>query len=79
MKAYRLIKDIPGLEAGAVFVHDKHDSKKGSIGAGCLKLAWDDHNCQQSWCAETHILPGQLASDTEWFVRIKNHKKYTVK
>jgi hypothetical protein len=75
MKAYRLLKDIPGLNAGAVFLHDKKDHIKGSMGCGCLKLAWADGNCQQGWCAETHIFPGQLAEDEEWFARVKN-KKY---
>jgi hypothetical protein len=75
MKAYRLLKAVPGLEAGAVFLHDKKDRNKGSIGCGCLKLAWEDNNCQQNWCAETHIFPGQLIDDTKWFRRIKNKRK----
>lgn len=79
MKAYKLLKDIPGLKAGAVFLHDKADQKKGSIGYGCLKLAWKNHNCQGGWCAETHIFPGQLAKDTEWFIKIKNNKVYSVR
>lgn len=72
MDAYKLLKPIPGLGAGAVFVHDKEDSNKGSIGEGCLKLAWDNGNCQQGWCAETHVFPGQLAKDREWFAPINN-------
>ena len=78
MKAYKLLKDVPGLEAGAVFLHDKKDSVKGSIGYGCLKLAWDSGACQMNWCAETYIFPGQLIDDKEWFVKIKNKKRYTL-
>lgn len=79
MKAYKLLKDIPGAGAGTVFIHDKKDSIKGSIGWGCLKLAWDDGNVQwESYChyvAETIVFPGQLVEDKEWFVKIKNKKK----
>lgn len=82
MKAYKLLKDIPGVSAGAVFLHDKKDSVKGSVGYGCLKLAWDLGGCQGNgnnrWCAETHIFPGQLAKDREWFIKIKNKKRYTL-
>ena len=77
MKAYRLLKDIPGLSAGAVFLHDTQDKYKGSIGCGCLKLAWVNHDCQQGWCAETHIFPCQLADDKEWFKLISSDG-YTV-
>lgn len=75
MKAYRLLKNIPGLKAGVVFLHDKKDRVKGSVGCGCLKLAWDNGNCQDGWCAETHVFPGQLAEDREWFIPIVNKKK----
>ena len=76
MKAYRLLRDMPQLDAGAVFVHDKKDRVNGSIALGCLKLAWDNGNCQSGWCGVTYILPGQLADDREWFVKIKNKKRY---
>lgn len=74
MKAYKLLKDVPGLKAGAVFVHDKHDSNKGSISNGCLKLAWNRGWSQFGWCAGTYIFPGQLIDNTEWFLRVKNDK-----
>jgi hypothetical protein len=77
MKAYKLLKDIPGLPAGTIFLHDKKDRVKGSISAGCLKNAWDFGNCQGRghwWCASTHVFPGQLADDREWFKPIKNIK-----
>jgi len=74
MKAYKLLKDVPGLRAGVVFVHDEHDAINGSPACGCLKLAWDDGSCQDGWCAETHIFPGQLINDKNWFVKIKNER-----
>jgi hypothetical protein len=79
MKAYKLLKDIPGAEAGTVFLHDKKDSNKGSIGCGCLKNVWEDGNVQNSciYVAEVIVFPGQLINDKEWFVKIKNkNKKY---
>ncbi len=76
MKAYKLRKAIPGLEAGAVFVHDIDDSKNGSPAFGCLKLAWDAGNCQQSWCGSTFIFPGQMVENTEWFIEIENNPRY---
>lgn len=84
MKAYKLLKDISGARAGTIFIHDKKDKIKGSIGCGCLKLAWNNHDCQGNdddtyfytgWCAETIVFPGQLADDKEWFIKIKNKKK----
>ena len=74
MNAYKLVKDIPGLKAGTIFLHDKNDNIKGSIGCGCLKNAWVNGNCQGGWCAETHVFPGQLIDDPEWFKSIKNKK-----
>ncbi len=79
MKAYKLLKDIPGVDAGAVFIHDKKDSNKGNVGHGCLKLAWKNGSCQGNnrnyWVAETHIFPGQLIRDEEWFIKIEDKKK----
>lgn len=75
MKAYRLLKNIPGLNAGVVFLHDKEDNIKGSIGYGCLKNAWDAGSCQGGWVAGTHVFPGQLADDREWFMPIENKRK----
>lgn len=76
--AYELMKPVPGLPSGVVFIHDKYDSIKGSPAHGCLKLAWDNGNCQADWCAETHIFPGQLSEDREWFKPIKNNGRYSV-
>ena len=76
MDAYKLKKEIPGLPAGTVFVHDPYDQVKGSIGAGCLKNAWKSGDCQGGWCAGTHVFPGQLAEDSEWFEKIDNNPMY---
>jgi hypothetical protein len=72
MKAYILLKQIPGLDSGAVFIHDEKDDVNGSSAYGCLKLAWDRGNCQQGWCGGTFIFPGQLANDRNWFKEIEN-------
>ncbi len=78
MKAYKLLKDIPGLPAGTVFIHDKHDTMRGNVACGCLKNAWNDGNTQgneeQHWCASTHVFPGQLADDRRWFAPMRNAK-----
>lgn len=79
MRAYKLLKDMPGYKAGAVFVHDEHDSDQGSIGNGCLKNAWESGNSQQGrWSAGTHVLPGQLADDKEWFEEVENRPRYFI-
>lgn len=62
------------MRAGAIFLHDKNDHIKGSIGYGCLKNAWVNGDCQDSWCAATHVFPGQLAEDKKWFKPVKVKK-----
>jgi hypothetical protein len=77
MRKYILKKDIPGLKAGAVFEHRDYDNNhpdRGNHGNGVMILGWLDGDCQQSWCGETFIFPGQLASDTTWFKRLCNCK-----
>lgn len=67
---YKLKKDLPKLNAGAIFEHREYDNKypdRGNVGCGVLILGWLNGNTQDSWCGETYILPGQLAEDTEWF------------
>lgn len=39
------------LPEGAIFVHDKEDSVKGSIGDGCLKLCWTPDGNTYGWIA----------------------------
>lgn len=71
---YILREDMPGFEAGTIFQHRKHDNERnlGSPACGYLTNIWIEGDCQNSkdyigWCAETHILPGQLKDDTKWF------------
>lgn len=74
--AYELLKDMPGLKAGAVFIHDKEDSESGSPAHGCFKLAWEEGMCQQYWCGHTFILPGQMVSESNWFRKIRHRGIY---
>jgi hypothetical protein len=81
LPAYRLLRDIPGAQAGTIFVHDADDRDKGSIASGCLKNAWDRGNTQQplcNFCAETHVFPGQMANATDWFERVANNGRWRV-
>jgi hypothetical protein len=75
-EAYELLKEMPGLPSGVVFLLDKYDHYNGNFGFGCLKLAWNGGHCQNNWCAETHVLPGQLATDDKWFRKIDNDGRY---
>lgn len=74
MRAFKLLREMPDLGEGAVFVYDQHnESGLGSPALGCLILAWDNGNCQQNrWCGGTFILPGQLHQDQRWFKEILN-------
>ena len=63
---YTLLKDIPGLKAGATFYYDPSDAVRGSVALGCLKLAWTKNgDCQQDWVADVFVFPGQLISYKE--------------
>lgn len=67
---YRLLKDMPGLKAGAIFEHrewSKDAPDVGNIGCGAMVLAWINGFCQQDWAGGSFALPGQLAKDREWF------------
>jgi hypothetical protein len=72
LPAYRLLKPAFGLPAGTIFVHDESDSVLGSPAHGCMKLAWVNGSCQAGWCGHVFILPGQMASDAEWFAHVQN-------
>ncbi len=67
---YKLKKDLPNLNKGVYFCHIKYDNIReevGNIGSGALVLAWVNGNCQDGWCGQTYIFPGQLAENKEWF------------
>lgn len=70
---YVLEKDMPGMAAGSIFEYRDYE-EKGDIGSplgGYLCNSWVNGNCQSSWAGRTHILPGQLRQDKEWFSRVK--------
>ena len=77
LPAYKLLKDLPGLPRGTVFIWDAKDAVKGSAGYGCLKNAWDHGNCQANWVAGTHVFPGQEHRNTDWFEPISNPGRFT--
>lgn len=67
---YKLKKDLPDLNKGVIFEHRDYDSAypdRGNIGSGVMILSWLNEGCQCDWFGETYILPGQLASNKEWF------------
>ena len=73
---YILQKDMPLLDKGAVFYYDEHDSYKGSIGAGCLKLCWTPEggcygNSRAQVCAGTVVLHACARFDKSWFKKYK--------
>jgi len=44
---------------------------------GVMILSWgDEGDCQDGWCGETYIMPGQLAKDTDWFDPIHPVKEW---
>lgn len=75
---YRLKKDLPQLKAGVIFEHRDYDNNhpdRGNIGCGVMILGWINGNCQDSWCGETFIMPGQLANNREWFEPLEMTEK----
>jgi hypothetical protein len=77
MDKYMLLKDMPGLKAGAIFVHDTEDCIRGSFGDGCLKLAWINGDCQQGFCADTFSLHASVRRNEEWFKKIEQKHSWT--
>lgn len=54
---YELTQDVGSMPKGTIFYHDTDDTVRGSIAAGCLKLAWTSKgNCQKGCaCADTVV------------------------
>ena len=76
MPLYKLKKDIPLCKKGTIFYYDKSDHQKGSIGAGCLKLAWaPDGNCQNNLCADTIVFHATAKDDKKWFEKMTDGTK----
>lgn len=71
---YVLEKDMPQLAAGTIFELREPTEERGSTACGFLTNIWVNGNCQSGWAAETHVLPGQLCDDREWFTPVKRHK-----
>lgn len=71
MPLYKLKKDIPLCKKGTIFYYDKDDKRLGSIGNGCLKMAWtEDGNCQNMLCGDTIVFHANAIKDTKWFEKI---------
>lgn len=74
---YKLLKDIPGINAGAIFYWDKNDKIYGSIAQGCLKLCWtEEGSCYRGksnigLCGDTIIFHASVRNNNEWFELIK--------
>lgn len=67
------------MSAGTIFELREHDKSRdlGSPMCGYMTNIWVNGNCQSGWVAETHVLPGQLAHDSEWFSPVKQLKSST--
>lgn len=77
MPIYKLKKDIPLVKAGTLFYYDANDCVLGSIGAGCLKLAWtSDGGCQHMLCADTIVFHANATEDREWFELVNRPEKF---
>ena len=73
---YELQKDIPVVKKGAIFYHDRYDSNKGSIGAGCLKLAWTNKGgCYSLLCGDTIVFHVNAIKDEGWFKLVQKPKQ----
>lgn len=72
---YELLIDIGRVKRGTIFYYDPKDDIRGSIGAGCLKLAWsEDGNCQCGLCADTIVFHASMREDTNLFKRAYEFK-----
>jgi hypothetical protein len=73
-----LKKDIPGFEAGTIFQLREYNAERnlGNREHGYLTNIWIEGDCQDSkdyagWVAGTHIFPGQLHENRDWFAPVK--------
>lgn len=64
---------------GAIFVHDRDDSVRGSIAEGCLKLCWTpDGNCYGKLCADTIVFHADFRH-TDLFEKVSSGKISKIK
>ena len=78
---YILKKELPNLKAGVIFEHrewDKRIPERGNPGSGVMILGWIDGMCQDSWCGETYMFPGQLAGNEEWFEKVHDERSLII-
>ena len=69
---YKLLIDIGRVKAGTVFYYDPYDDVRGSIAAGCLKLAWTSRgDCQAGLCADSIVFHASMKEDTSLFKRVE--------
>lgn len=66
-----LEKEMPELPAGTIFELRAPTKKLGSPACGYMTNIWINGNTQGGWAEGTHILPGQLSKNREWFTPIK--------
>jgi hypothetical protein len=68
---YKLLKPIPLCLEGTIFYYDPDDKINGSIGSGCLKLAWTlNGNCQSGLACGSIVFHATARHDTIWFQKI---------
>lgn len=69
---YKLRIDIGRVKAGTIFYYDPYDDIRGSIAAGCLKLAWtSEGNYQCGLCGDTVVFHASMREDTSLFKRVQ--------
>lgn len=69
---YKLLIDIGRVKAGTIFYYDPYDDVRGSIAAGCLKLAWTSRgDCQAGLCGDTIVFHASMKEDTSLFKRVE--------
>ncbi len=73
---YVLEKDLPQLKAGVIFELREATEEIGSPTCGYMTNIWVNHDAQDGWAEGTHILPGQLSKDREWFTPVREHKQH---
>ena len=70
-KKYKLLREMPGLPAGAIFEHRDYDKSRPDVGnepCGALVLLGSSLSGQfHGWVEGAYCLQGQIARDKQWF------------
>lgn len=75
---YKLLQNVPGIDAGAIFYWDKNDDIYGSIAAGCLKLCWNPYGgcyCSSNnygLAGDTIVFHASAREDENWFKLVQS-------